>query len=533
MPLLPSPKDMGLTIEDYRPEQVPVIQWALNPDPTTKAQVLVADTGWGKSVLELATAYGSGLQTYMLTVTKPLQQQLLRLDPALHIIMGQANYGCRYEGEDPPERNPEPLITVADAQCQSGWHCPIRDECYYYGRKLAVPFKRATSMNYSVYLTDRRYVGDFPAPPFLIADEAHRAEEQLLSAMTLPLVMRELTAFKVTHPPKVLADIPGWASTWEPKVREQKRELEQVQASGQRLSSTQMDRLKRARSLHQTLVDIIEHVADDNWVMEEATPQVRVLKPIFATPFGDLLWGGAGRILCMSATIPDVAYFAKSVGLPRYEARTLPAVFDPSRRPVYLDTISSWLSHKTINYSPPSRAVKELLARIDDILGRRPGQKGIIHTPSWSMAGWIAGSSKHRRRMVLPGGRADQRQIIDAWESHAPDAVLVSPSVYEGVDLPYHLNEFQILPKLPWPNRSSAAVNARLKHDREYEDYSTVLRVVQTVGRVMRQPDDRGETWILDPAIKGLLDRRGDWFAPGFHAAIRPAPERRFGMVVQ
>ena len=90
-----------------------------------------------------------------------------------------------------------------------------------------------------------------------------------------------------------------------------------------------------------------------------------------------------------------------------------------------------------------------------------------------------------------------------------------------GVDFPYSDCEYQIIPKVPFPDLSSPLVRARQERDKTYGAYMAIQSIVQETGRGMRAEDDQCETFILDSNLGWL--RHGHWdFAPRWwHVAVR------------
>ena len=83
--------------------------------------------------------------------------------------------------------------------------------------------------------------------------------------------------------------------------------------------------------------------------------------------------------------------------------------------------------------------------------------------------------------------------------------MLVSPSMNEGVDLPYDDCRFQIIYKIPYPNILDAQIKARKNIDDYWYLYKTALTLLQTYGRGMRAEDDYCTTYIIDNRVKRFV----------------------------
>ena len=94
---------------------------------------------------------------------------------------------------------------------------------------------------------------------------------------------------------------------------------------------------------------------------------------------------------------------------------------------------------------------------------------------------------------------------LQQFEKSEEPLVLVSPSMSEGVDLPYEQCQFQIIYKIPFPYLGDKQVNQRRLKDPKWYAYKTVMTLIQAYGRGMRAEDDYCETYIIDGNIRMLF----------------------------
>jgi Rad3-related DNA helicase len=92
--------------------------------------------------------------------------------------------------------------------------------------------------------------------------------------------------------------------------------------------------------------------------------------------------------------------------------------------------------------------------------------------------------------------------------------VLVSPAITQGFDFAGEASEYQILPKMPFPDGSNLLTRARTAADinrpkteeererkqvgTDYLDYTVAQALIQACGRSMRSAQDRCMSFILD-----------------------------------
>jgi Rad3-related DNA helicase len=87
---------------------------------------------------------------------------------------------------------------------------------------------------------------------------------------------------------------------------------------------------------------------------------------------------------------------------------------------------------------------------------------------------------------------------------------------YTGLDLRDHLSRFQIITKVPYPNKSDRWINAKREADEEWCYWQTALKLIQAYGRSIRSKDDWAKTYILDSVfgyfVKKNMNILPDWF---------------------
>ena len=111
---------------------------------------------------------------------------------------------------------------------------------------------------------------------------------------------------------------------------------------------------------------------------------------------------------------------------------------------------------------------------------------------------------------------------LEAYRKSDRDDVLVSPSLTTGVDLPYDLLRFQILPKLPFPDQRDPVVAAQKGTElgKRLGLMDTAVTLGQAYGRIMRADDDGGYTYLLDANWNWARGAMRPYMAPWFMEAI-------------
>ena len=77
-----------------------------------------------------------------------------------------------------------------------------------------------------------------------------------------------------------------------------------------------------------------------------------------------------------------------------------------------------------------------------------------------------------------------------------------------GIDLKDDLSRFQIILKIPFPHLGSSKIKKRLETNSDWYNWKTLIDVLQSYGRSIRNQEDWAETYILDSCFDQVLDKR-------------------------
>jgi len=97
-----------------------------------------------------------------------------------------------------------------------------------------------------------------------------------------------------------------------------------------------------------------------------------------------------------------------------------------------------------------------------------------------------------------------QDEIIDE-HSKDPIGVLLSSSLWEGVDLKDGLSRFQIIAKAPYPNYTEKRIRAKMKKFPLWYNSQTLTKILQGFGRSIRSEEDWAKTYVLDSAVNNVF----------------------------
>jgi ATP-dependent DNA helicase DinG len=474
-----TPADLDLPHKAWRDGQVELLSQLAGID--SKYTLLQAPTGTGKSLMAVALAKLLGVkQTVILVATKQLQEQYAQEFGFIEKGMGRNNFPCLIQ---PTQADKAPCAYGAKCEFKKpDWGAP----CEYYEQLYRADGAEFAVLNYAYWLTLANYTEDyFGWRPLVIADEAHTIEDEVRKFCTVSITWRTLEHYGL-EPPADPEEPSSWI-TWAAGVR-----------SPHIWSSLGGDKLLKDR-FKRGLDWLIKQADPEKWVVSQSTYGFE-LKPVWVSPMmQELVWDHGDRWLMMSATILDAEMFASQTGVPSDETTYVeaPCRFDKRARPIWY-----WPAGKVSFKNPDT--VGQVVAHVAAILEKYPTQSGLIHTSSYKLAQEIMDGIKSDR--LITHKTRDRLEKIEAFR-HTPGAVLVSPSVTTGVDLPYDACRFQIIAKIPFPDRSDPQLAKRMKllpdgsknpHGSQWYNWVTLCTMIQAYGRGMRAEDDACDTWLLD-----------------------------------
>ncbi len=266
-----------------------------------------------------------------------------------------------------------------------------------------------------------------------------------------------------------------------------------------------------------------------NWIVSEIRKEnyeiVRIeLKPLDPASYCKDIFEKCTKTLIMSATILDSKEFCRNVGL-RYDDVKFIQVdseFPLQNRPIYPMSIA-YLNFNNLQL----QKVKTNISRaIDNLMTLHRNHKGIIHTTSYEQLNFIKAniSQTNIRRLLVTDPEIQRDDVIAEHTNSLKPTVLISPSLHMGLDLKDDLSRFQIITKVPYPNKSDRWTDAKRKLDEEWYYWQTALKLIQGYGRSIRSKEDWAKTYVLDSAF-GYFVRKNrnilpDWFTQAIQGRL-------------
>lgn len=535
-----------------RPGQVDAVHQIVVAFVDDKIQntVLCAPTGTGKSIIGAAAAEAlsdiksssvNGIKSSIsLVSTNALVKQYstsfnkLSHDGQYIMLKGAGNYKCSVLSTDDKEENADACAWYTMIQSGSEFsdiidkHCEFCDYLKIKKKKNTV---RHLTTNYSYFFIDRMYTGKFEDRDLLIWDEAHLVNDLFsehnsiyFSQKRLQSIAQEiadtvrLTDLEIS---KILVSVAADCakknkineSNYEAylnaiyKVYRYAKEQGTIQAekalrAGDMQKYTKLSRFtKKYEGLICKIDDLNKYGYDHVFEYKEEDAAVTI-KPIFVGSMFEALQASSYNLF-MSATVNE-SYLVKTLNLDPAKTKFIklePTFPAENKEVVFFDPLS--LSYTSLQDVTTLNTLKK---NVFNIVKKHLENKdrGIILAPSFKLQNEIVSQLKpliaNKSLMLFEHRQGEKLEhVLERFKSYSGEnAVLISPSMFEGIDLPGDFSRFQILVKAPFPSLGDKRMKFILEKYPDIYNLLTIMKMTQGFGRSVRSPDDHAISYCLD-----------------------------------
>lgn len=482
-----------------------------------------APTGFGKTACYIAQALLSGVRTCILTATKGLQTQLIEDFGVSGLVdlRGQGNYKCKGLLADGEFRGEgiAPGDHCDAGPCHAGARCSLRTGgCYYFDAVMKARLSQLVVTNYSYWIAQHRYSDGMGEFGLLVMDEAHSAADEL--AASLEIELQEYDTQTILGCDLPLGEDPDIWRAWARKASA-KAQVVSDRLAADIAESVEQDgypdrRLSRELLAVKKLANRVTGVLsmEGSWAVERR-PRAAKLAPIWPAAYAErFLFLNVPKILLVSATIRPKTLQMLGVPDGEFEYIEYPSTFPVDRRPV------TFIPSVRVQHNWTELDQRTWVNRIDQIIDRRLDRKGLVHCMSYERRNLILTYSRHRD-IMLANDSSNTRTTVEKFRASNPPAVLVSPSITTGWDLPEEDCEYAIIAKVPFPDTRSVITEARTQQDPDYGPYVAMQTIVQASGRGMRSARDRCEVFVVDDHFKWFYSKYKHFAPAWFRQAVR------------
>jgi len=525
----------------YKPKhnQVHIVSEILSAflDKKKKNVVLHADTGIGKSIIAavaakvLSDTLEPELSSIILMQNNALVEQYAESfkelgDSKFFQVKGASNYSCEYlKNLNVPNTSAEECARKELTSFEQERYC---DKCEFAESRKLINKSQNLITNYSYFLISKLWSEHLKDRLLTIFDEAHVLNEVFcehtaihFSIERLDYYIKELrdgTDGQCQNQAASLIQLRDelkYGKVNEGNYKQTIKNLQGIysqtsnicdfiQVSADLQKKIKFNKMaKKYKGLACKIDDFFthgyEHVFDDS-VKGEIT-----IKSIFVSDMMKLLLGQYN--LFMSATITKS--FVKdtfNLELSDTEFIEVEPVFPSENRPLF------FIGKDSLNYQKmqDKSVIDNLKKSCGYVVNFHKNDKGLILTPSFKLAEELSrGISgvkvfEHNKDVKL-------QKLIEEFKEYKKPAVLISPSLFEGLDFSGDESRYQIIVKTPYPSLGDKRIKYIADNYPSMYKLTTLMKVVQGIGRSIRSVDDFAATYFLDENTKMLFNKDNVW----------------------
>ena len=532
-----------------------------------KVILLSAPTGIGKSLIAASVAgyFGS---SFVVTASKHLQDQYTKDMPWFKPNKGMPNFACHKmmekHGVD---------LTETDFAVQNKWTCDMGpctvtveenkervkktckykpklddvvqgkikpDDCLYYLQKYQSLISSHSIWNYASYFQMMKYqkekYAEYLNKKVAIFDEAHRIEDQIIQFVGIDIYERNLNECRIDAENYDLQDINDVMKLSDGLSESYARQISELEESNAFAQNPDYEVVQTLENKYKKYAEARAEIYSNkqNFILnkpyydEGGKFRSLSVKPLDISKYVSTFFDHPVQIF-MSATI-DKESFCENSG---FDPETVEIV-DTQISPFPIENRKvEFTNVKRLSYSSTKDDEQQVIKKIDEIMTRYSDKKGLVLTSSKSRCFEILEnlSEENKKRIrICHSFNADGKTQDQIVQEHAEstNGVLLSSSLWEGVDLKEDLSRFQIIAKAPYPMLSETRTKIKMEKYPLWYKAQAIMKLLQGFGRSIRDYGDWADTYVLDSAAHELLLMNRKMVPHAYHDIIFPSSFKEF-----
>lgn len=507
-----------------------------------KKIILCAPTGVGKSLVGVTMARHFG-DSFIITASKNLQNQYVKDFNFLKSVKGKSNFPCHLIMAE--KKMDDPIFAVRDGMtCEKG-QCVTKkvvdgktesnicrfkptiqevetkditsETCKYYLQKYQGLVHEHSLWNYASFFQILKFNKDvfskYLQKQVAIFDEAHTIEEQIVQFVGYDIRRRQaedaeiaIDRYDLDDTDDIISIITDISKHYSSRIREIEETTDpETHPEYNSLSRLQRNYEDAAQAKVNITADKENFVANRPETDMDGNIKSISIKPVDISGYLEEFLVAENNMF-MSATI-DKTSFCENMGLDSDKV----AIIDTPKSPFPKENRAVEIARiRHLNYKSTSDDEAAVINAIDEIMDRYSDKRGLILTSSisrcFNILNGLSTPNKHRVRIchsINQGGKTQDEVIQEHRDD--PTGVLLSSSLWEGVDLKDDMSRFQIIAKVPYPNYAENRTRIKMRKFPNWYQARTLTKMLQGMGRSVRNDKDWAKTYILDAAVDKLL----------------------------
>ena len=401
--------------------------------------------------------------------------------------------------------------------------------CHYYLQKYDALVSKHSLWNYHAFFQimkfNKKLFEDYLDRKVSVFDEAHKIEDQIIQFVGFDIFAGQVDECNLNSEKYDFTDLDSMIKltddisySYAKKIKDIKESIAFQNNPDYELISKLERRYDRAA---QAKIDIVSD--KDNFIVNDPIMDLNgnfrtiSVKPIDVSKFANTFFETEYQIF-MSATI-DKNSFCENMGFEKEDI----AFVDTPKSPFSINNRNvDLLNIKRLSYRSTEEDELEVIKTIDKILDKHSSDRGLILTSSIQRCQKIIRylSPKNTKRIRICHSKnkngKTQDEVISEHASD-PTGVLLSSSLWEGVDLKDNLSRFQIIAKVPYPNYKEKRTKAKMDKFPLWYTSQTLTKLLQGFGRSIRSEDDWAKTYVLDTAANNVFFKAQQMIPKAYH----------------
>ncbi|HJJ23211.1 MAG TPA: DEAD/DEAH box helicase family protein [Nitrosopumilus sp.] len=507
-----------------------------------KKIILCAPTGVGKSLVG-ATVSSYFDSSFTVTASKHLQDQYIKDIPFLKPVKGKQNFPClklmSFEKVENDRRAMRWGLTCDKGQCQERVNkngkevievCKFKptikqveentqdsQSCHYYLQKYDALVSKHSLWNYHAFFQimkfNKKLFADYLNRKVSVFDEAHKIEDQIIQFVGFDIFAGQVDECNLNTEKYNFTDLDSMIKLTDDIAYSYAKKIKDIKESPAFQNNSDYELITRLeRRYDRSAQAKIDIMADkDNFVVNDPVKDLNgnfrtiSVKPIDVSKFAKTFFETEYQIF-MSATI-DKPSFCENMGLEKDDV----AFVDSQKSPFPIEHRKiDLLNIRRLSYGSTEEDEVAVIKVIDRILDDHSNERGLILTSSIPRCQKIIRylSPKNTARIrICHSKNKDGKTQDEVISEHKddPTGVLLSSSLWEGVDLKDDLSRFQIIAKVPYPNYKEKRTKAKMDKFPLWYTSQTLTKLLQGFGRSIRSENDWANTYVLDTAVNNVF----------------------------
>ncbi|MDC0241486.1 ATP-dependent DNA helicase [Candidatus Nitrosopelagicus sp.] len=530
-------------------------------DSGVRVVLLSAPTGIGKSLIAASVAgyFGS---SFVVTASKHLQDQYTKDMPWFKPNKGMPNFACHKmmekHGID---------LTETDFAVQNKWTCDMgtcfdkktkkeckykpklaevaegkrkSDDCLYYLQKYQSLISSHSIWNYASYFQMMKYqkekYAQYLNKKVAIFDEAHRIEDQIIQFVGIDIYERNLNECKIDVESYDLENIDDVMKLSDGLSESYARQISNLEDSSAFAQNPDYEVVQTLENKYKKYAEARSEIYSNkqNFILnkpyfdEGGKFRSLSVKPLDISKYVSTFFEHPVQIF-MSATI-DKESFCENTGFDPGIVEIVDTQVSPfpieNRKVEFTDV-------KRLSYNSTRDDELLVIKKIDEIMTKYSDKKGLVLTSSKSRCFEILQnlSEVNKKRIrICHSFNSDGKTQDQVVQEHAEseNGVLLSSSLWEGVDLKEDLSRFQIVAKAPYPMLSETRTKIKMQKYPLWYKAQAIMKLLQGFGRSIRDYGDWADTYVLDSAAHELLLMNRKMVPHAYHDIIFPSSFKEF-----